>query len=52
MFIDATDSKSYRELHFDRTIETIYKHQHPEDCTEAKFLISSGIDEEDRLISE
>lgn len=35
-------SPSYRELEFDRAIDIIYKHQHPQDCSTAKFLVSKN----------
>lgn len=38
----SIDSKSYKELYFEKAFDIIYKHQHPEDCTKAKFLVSSG----------
>jgi hypothetical protein len=36
------NSPSYRELEFDRAIDIIYKHQHPQDCSTSKFLVSKN----------
>lgn len=35
-------SPAYRELEFDRAMDIIYRHQHPQDCMKAKYLISEG----------
>jgi hypothetical protein len=34
--------KAYQELYFNYAIDFIYRHQHPNDCAKAKYLVSSG----------
>lgn len=34
--------QSYQELGFDKAMDIIFRHQHPQDCSNASFLVSLG----------